>query len=43
MCSSTQILEDEQTTWAKTASERIFKILKETPPDGEKFAAAIEV
>ena len=37
------VLTDEQTTWVKTASETVYKLLRETPPDGETFAKSIEV
>ena len=36
-------LTDEQAAWVKTTTEKVFALLKETPPDGEKFCKAVEV
>jgi hypothetical protein len=42
-CSSAQVLGEEQTKFIKEVSERIMKMLQETPPDGPKFAETIQV
>ena len=42
-CSATQILADDQGPWVKDTQDKVYRILKETPPDGEKFAEAMEV
>jgi len=41
--SPNQTISDDQGTWIKESNEKVFRILRETPPDGEKFAEAIEV
>lgn len=41
--SPNQTITDDQGTWIKESNEKVFRILRETPPDGEKFAEAIEV
>ncbi|XP_064486443.1 THO complex subunit 1-like isoform X2 [Ornithodoros turicata] len=33
------VLNDEQSAWVKNTSSLIYKMLEETPPDGEKFAS----
>lgn len=37
-----QILSEEQSGWVKTATERIYALIRETPPNGDQFAATIE-
>ena len=41
--STQQILADDQATWIKQTTDKIYQALKETPPDGDKFAKVIEV
>ena len=38
-----QTLTEEQTIWVKDASERVTKILQDTPPDGETFTQTVKV
>ncbi|XP_053393953.1 THO complex subunit 1-like isoform X2 [Mercenaria mercenaria] len=35
-------LSDEQSNWIKSSTEKIYQLIKETPPDGEKFAKTVE-
>ena len=37
-----QTLTDEQSTWVRDTTEKVFKILRETPPDGDQFGHTIE-
>jgi len=37
-----QALSDEQNNWMKASTEKIYQLIKETPPDGEKFAKTVE-
>jgi len=37
------MLTDDQTMWVKQTSERVLKILRETPPDGELFTNTVTV
>lgn len=37
-----QTLTDEQNNWMKTSLEKIYQLIRETPPDGEKFAKTVE-
>ena len=43
ICSASQILTDDQAAWVKQTSERVLKILRETPPDGELFTDTVTV
>lgn len=36
------VLSEDQSQWIKTATERVYKLLKETPPNGAKFSESIE-
>lgn len=38
----THLLTDDQTKWVKETTDLIYKLLKETPPDGTKFAKNVE-
>ncbi|XP_055956508.1 THO complex subunit 1 isoform X1 [Patella vulgata] len=40
--SASHVLTDEQSAWVKTATEKVTNLIKETPPDGEKFAESVE-
>lgn len=40
--SASQVLSEDQTTWIKQTAERVLKVLRETPPDGDKFADTVE-
>lgn len=40
--SNTMTLSDEQNNWIKTSTEKIYQLIRETPPDGEKFAKTVE-
>ncbi|XP_065843320.1 THO complex subunit 1-like [Oscarella lobularis] len=35
---ASHVLTDQQSHWVKTVTERVYCLLKETPPDGETFA-----
>ena len=41
--SANQVLNEEAQTWVKNCCQKIYQLLKETPPEGEKFAESIEV
>ena len=43
LCSNTQVLTEEQSAWVKETTDKVFKMLEETPPDGPKFAETIQV
>jgi len=43
MYSASQTLSDDQTAWVKLTTERVLKILRETPPDGELFTDTVTV
>jgi len=40
---ASQTLTDEQSAWVKQTNERVLKILRETPPDGQLFAETVTV
>ncbi|KAK2156521.1 hypothetical protein LSH36_211g02046 [Paralvinella palmiformis] len=40
--STSQVLSEDQTTWIKLITERVMTVLRETPPDGDKFADTVE-
>lgn len=40
--SQTQVLTDDQSNWIKASTEKIYQLIKETPPDGEKFAKTVD-
>lgn len=37
------MLNDDQANWVKKTTEKVLQLIKETPPDGDKYAQAIEV
>ena len=41
--SQNHVLNDDQSSWIKKTAEKVYQLMKETPPDGEKYAEAIEV
>ena len=41
--SQNHVLSDDQSSWIKKTTEKVYQLMKETPPDGEKYAEAIEV
>ena len=41
--SASHVLTDQQSHWVKTVTERVYCLLKETPPDGETFAKTTRV
>lgn len=41
--SSSQVLVEDQAGWVKKTNDRVYSILRETPPDGATFAATTEV
>ena len=43
MYRASQTLTDEQAAWVKQTTERVLKILRETPPDGELFTNTVTV
>ncbi|XP_064625067.1 THO complex subunit 1-like isoform X2 [Lineus longissimus] len=40
--SADHVLNDEQANWVKETQAKIMQLIKETPPDGDKFAKYIE-
>ncbi|XP_057713322.1 THO complex subunit 1 [Corythoichthys intestinalis] len=40
--SSSCLLNDEQTTWIDETTKLVYQLLKEIPPDGDKFATMVE-
>ncbi|PVD23518.1 hypothetical protein C0Q70_16790 [Pomacea canaliculata] len=40
--SATQMLSEEQTQWVKTSEERVYQLICETPPSGDKFADTVK-
>ncbi|KAL6103898.1 thoc1 [Pungitius sinensis] len=40
--SSSCVLNDDQTTWIEETTKLVFQLLKEIPPDGDKFATMVE-
>uniref|UniRef100_A0A8C2WFX3 THO complex 1 n=2 Tax=Cyclopterus lumpus TaxID=8103 RepID=A0A8C2WFX3_CYCLU len=40
--SSGCVLNDDQTTWIEETTKLVFQLLKEIPPDGDKFATMVE-
>ncbi|XP_005995775.1 THO complex subunit 1 [Latimeria chalumnae] len=40
--SSNCVLTDEQSLWIEDTTKTVYQLLKETPPDGEKFASVVE-
>ncbi|XP_028659489.1 THO complex subunit 1 isoform X2 [Erpetoichthys calabaricus] len=40
--SSSSVLTDEQSLWMEDTTKLVYQLLKETPPDGDKFAAVVE-
>ncbi|KAK2173448.1 hypothetical protein NP493_873g01065 [Ridgeia piscesae] len=42
MFSSNQVLAEEQAGWVKKTNDRVYAILRETPPDGATFATTTE-
>ncbi|CAG0893297.1 unnamed protein product [Darwinula stevensoni] len=37
-----QLLTDEQVEWVKQTTEKIYKLIAETPPEGEKFLQSVK-
>ncbi|XP_028282624.1 THO complex subunit 1 isoform X2 [Parambassis ranga] len=40
--SSSCVLNDDQTAWIEETTKLVYQLLKETPPDGDKFANMVE-
>ncbi|AWP03916.1 putative THO complex subunit 1 [Scophthalmus maximus] len=40
--SSSCLLNDDQTTWIEETTKLVYQLLKEIPPDGDKFATMLE-
>ncbi|XP_029309961.1 THO complex subunit 1 [Cottoperca gobio] len=40
--SSSCVLNDDQTAWIEETTKLVYQLLKEIPPDGDKFAAMVE-
>ena len=40
--STNQVLNESQSTWVKETTSQVYELLRETPPDGDKFAKAVE-
>ena len=41
--SQSHVLNDDQSAWVKKTTDLVFKLIGETPPDGEQYSKAIEV
>ncbi|XP_033738778.1 LOW QUALITY PROTEIN: THO complex subunit 1-like [Pecten maximus] len=39
---SNQTLTDEQSQWVKNTQEKVYQLIRETPPEGEQFASNVE-
>ena len=37
------VLTDDQSNWLKNAEDKVYQLIRETPPDGVQFAKTIEV
>ncbi|XP_022613882.1 THO complex subunit 1 [Seriola dumerili] len=40
--SSSSVLNDDQTTWIEETTKLVYQLLREIPPDGDKFATMVE-
>ena len=40
--SDTDVLSDDQSKWVKKATEQVYDLIKETPPNGEQFAKSVK-
>lgn len=40
--STNQVLNESQSNWVKDTTTQVYELLRETPPDGDKFANAVE-
>uniref|UniRef100_A0A8C4E0H7 THO complex 1 n=1 Tax=Dicentrarchus labrax TaxID=13489 RepID=A0A8C4E0H7_DICLA len=40
--SSNSVLNDDQTTWIEETTKLVYQLLREIPPDGDKFATMVE-
>ncbi|XP_047224565.1 THO complex subunit 1 isoform X2 [Girardinichthys multiradiatus] len=40
--SSSCVLSDDQSTWIEETTKLVYQLLRETPPDGDKFATMVE-
>ncbi|KAJ7386315.1 THO complex subunit 1 [Desmophyllum pertusum] len=40
--STNQVLNESQSTWVKETTSQVYELLRETPPDGDKFTKAVE-
>ena len=40
--SEAEVLTDEQTKWISNATNKVNKLISETPPNGEQFREAVE-
>lgn len=41
-CSDNQELKVQEAEWVKETTDRVYSLLKETPPDGESFSKTVE-
>lgn len=41
--SASQNLSDEQNQWIKTIQDKVYQLIRETPPDGEQFCKIVQV
>ncbi|KAK7100737.1 THO complex subunit 1-like [Littorina saxatilis] len=39
---ATQVLSEEQTNWVKASEEKVYQLIRETPPAGDKFADIVK-
>lgn len=42
LLSDNQELKVQEAEWVKETTDRVYSLLKETPPDGESFSKAVE-
>ncbi|CAC5356367.1 THOC1 [Mytilus coruscus] len=40
--SSSQVLSEDNLTWTKTTQDKVYQLIRETPPDGDSFAKTVE-
>lgn len=43
VCSSSQALSEDNLTWTKATQDKVYQLIRETPPDGDSFAKTVEV
>ena len=43
LCSASQSLSEEQSQWIRTIQDKVYQLIKETPPDGDQFSKTVQV